>query len=244
MEYQAHTVSGNLKKDPVILCSPAQAASLLKEGRSLVFLVRHGQTDWNLELRLQGRENVLLNGEGIEQSKDCAEMFVTAAEAYGIDITRVYSSPLSRAMKTAEIISNALGKNDPIPLGIFTERNYGELSGLPLEERKEKFPKGEKQARGVESVPSTASRMKKGLAEICSPGKRQVLLVTHGGVVNALFMRITRGKIGTGKNITVNCGVCLVAVNKAATIPLAYNLTGDSFYDYIEKLYALSPFEK
>lgn len=244
MEYQAHTVSGNLKKDPVILCSPSAAQALIKEGRSLVFLVRHGQTDWNLELRLQGRENVPLNEEGIEQSKECAKLFAEAAERYGVNVSKIYSSPLSRAMETAEIIAKELHKRRPIPLGIFTERNYGELSGLTLEERKERFPKGEKQAREVESVPTAANRMKKGLADVCHAGNRQVVVVTHGGVANALFMRITRGKIGTGKNITVNCGVCLLAVNKAATIPLAYNLTGDVFFDYIEKLYELSPFEK
>ncbi len=244
MEYQAHTVSGNLKKDPVILCSPSQAATLLKEGRSLVFLVRHGQTEWNLELRLQGRENIPLNEEGLVQSKECAELFALAAKRYGVSISKIYSSPLSRAMGTADIIANALGNKRVIPLGIFTERNYGELSGLTLEERKKKFPKGEKQALGVEPVPSTANRMKRGLSEICHAKNRQVLIVTHGGVANALFMSITRGKIGTGKNITVNCGICLLAANKTATIPLAYNLTGDVFLDYTEKLYALKPFEK
>ena len=84
--------------------------------------------------------------------------------------------------------------------------------------------------------------MKIGLARVCHTGNRQVLVVTHGGVANALFMRITRGKIGTGKNITVNCGVCLLAVNKELTIPLAYNLTGDVFLNYIEELYKLVKF--
>ncbi len=244
MQYEAHTVSGNLNKDPIILCSPKGAAALLKEGRSLVFVVRHGQTDWNRELRLQGRENVPLNDEGVSQSKECAALLKTAADRYGLSFSSIYSSPLSRAMSTAEIIAETLGGIKAIPASIFTERNYGELSGLTLEERKIKFPKGERQARNVESVPATADRMKKGLARVSHAGNRQILVVTHGGVANALFMRITRGKIGTGKNITVNCGICLLAVNRELTIPLAYNLTGEVFLDYIEKLYALNPFEK
>ena len=242
MVYEAHTTSGNLNKDPIMLCSPEGAAALLNEGRSLVFLVRHGQTDWNRELRLQGREDVPMNEDGIRQSRECAELFETAKKRCGISFSSIYSSPLSRAFGTAEIIAEKFEGITAKPLGIFTERNYGELSGLTLEERKAKFPKGERQARNVESVPATAERMKKGLAKVCHTGNRQVLVVTHGGVANALFMRITRGKIGTGKNITVNCGVCLLAVNKELTIPLAYNLTGEIFLDYIEKLYELVNF--
>ncbi len=244
MEYVAHTVSGNLKKDPVILCPPEGAAALLKEGRSLVYIVRHGQTDWNRELRLQGREDVPLNEEGLAQSEECAALFKNASESFGISLSNIYSSPLSRAMKTAEIIAEKLEKPRVIPLNVFTERNYGELSGLTLEERRLKFPKGEKQAQNVESVPGTAERMKRGLARVCHSGNRQILVVTHGGVANALYMRLTRGKIGTGKNITVNCGICLLAVNRELTIPLAYNLSGNVFLDYIEKLYAFEPFKK
>lgn len=238
MEYVTHTIVNNLRKDPVLLCSPEGAAALLGEGRSLVYLIRHGQTDWNLEMRLQGREDVPLNQEGINQSKECAELLAAAKERFGLSFSHVYSSPLSRAVETAEIITERLGAGSVEPMNIFTERNYGELSGLTLDERKERFPKGEKQAHGVESVPATADRMKKGLARVSYSGNRQFAVITHGGVANALFMRLTRGKIGTGKNITVNCGICLLAVNKTATIPLAYNLTGDVFLDYAQRLYA------
>ena len=55
-----------ITKTPVIHCAPAGAAHLTSGGRTLVCLVRHGQTDWNAVRRLQGREAVPLNEKGIE----------------------------------------------------------------------------------------------------------------------------------------------------------------------------------
>ena len=224
-----------LKKIPVVLCEPEGAAILISEGRVPVFLVRHGQTDWNLVLRLQGREHVELNETGIEQSKKCAELF-SRAKALGLDIEKVYTSPLMRARDTADIISNALGLGTSSVEEALIERDYGELSGLTLEERKIRFPKGERQAANVESVPDAAFRMKKALVTMTQGAKGDLIAVTHGGVINALFLKITNGKVGTGKNLSDNCGISIVAVDKKATVPLAYNLNGEEFLDYVRRL--------
>lgn len=228
---------GVLKKTPVILCDPEGASHLLSEGRTLVFLIRHGQTDCNLALRLQGRENYELNQTGIEQAYNCAAL-IKNSQNTGIGISKVYSSPLSRAKVTADIISNTLDLGNSIIEEGLTERDYGELSGLTLDERRAKFPKGERQAKNVESVPCAAFRMKKELVSLTkeSTEKKAVIAVTHGGIINALFLKITNGRVGTGKNLSENCGISLVAVNKKTTIPLAYNLTGNIFLDYTEKL--------
>lgn len=238
VEYGPHDRSckrNAVKKTPVILCKPEGAAILLAEGRTPVFLIRHGQTSWNLILRLQGRENVDLNENGIAQAKECAHLLKKAREI-GFDPEAVYTSPLSRAHVTADILSNELGLKDATVEEGITERDYGELSGLTLDERRERFPKGEKQAPNVESVPDTAQRMKKALVRITRGTSRDVLAVTHGGIINALFLKITNGKVGTGKNISENCGISIVAVNEKVTIPLAYNLTGDIFLEYIRDL--------
>ena len=221
-----------LKKVPIVLCPPEGASLLIKEGRTPVFLVRHGQTDWNLILRLQGREHVDLNDHGIRQSEECAGLLLKAKE-YGFDPKAIYSSPLSRAFVTSEIISEKLLLGDPRVCDGIIERDYGELSGLTLAERKKRFPKGERQAKGVESVPEAAFRMKKALVSITEKEAGDVIAVTHGGIINALFLKITNGKVGTGKNISENCGISIVAVDEKVTIPLAYNLTGEGFLDYI-----------
>lgn len=226
-----------LKFDPVILCPPKGAAVLLKEGYSLICIVRHGQTDWNVEMKLQGRECVPLNDHGRSQAKRCAEMLAEAADL-GLRPVKIFSSPLSRAKETADIISERLGLGEVETEETLIERNYGELSGLTLAERHAMFPRGERQARGVESVTGAADRMKRAMYLInkAAPGKT-VLAVTHGGTLNALFIKNTRGKIGTGKNISPNCGVSLLAINSKVSIPLAYGLKGDPFLDYIKELY-------
>jgi hypothetical protein len=60
--------------------------------------------------------------------------------------------------------------------------------------------------------------------------------VTHGGNINALYLNLTDGKVGTGKNLCINCGISLVAAGKGRTIPLAFSLTGDIAVDYLHHL--------
>lgn len=228
--------SGGITKIPVIMCPPAGAAYLLSEGRRLACLVRHGQTDWNLERRLQGRERVPLNETGIAQSAECGKLFAAARDE-GLEIGASFVSPLERAAVTAKAVTDELGIDGADTVDLLIERDYGNLSGLTPDERRELYRSGE--VYGVESVEDTAHRMKKALVEIYSRTKSgAALVVTHGGIINALFSCITLGTTGTGKNYSENCGVSLVAVGRDVTIPLAYGLTGDIFLNYIKELIA------
>ena len=88
-----------------------------------IYLIRHGETDWNLEGKLQGQENIPLNKTGLKQSEACGE----ALKA--VPLQCVQTSPLSRARRTAEIIAD----QQECPLIInpsLIERDYGLLSGL------------------------------------------------------------------------------------------------------------------
>ena len=75
-----------------------------------ILLIRHGQTNWNLESKLQGREDIPLNETGRSQAKTCAQ--------YLSDQTwhTIYTSPLSRAKETAQIISKELN-HPPVEIG-------------------------------------------------------------------------------------------------------------------------------
>ena len=223
-----------ITKAPIILCPPSGAAYLVSEGRRLACLVRHGQTDWNIERRLQGREHVPLNDKGREQSTECGELFVKARAA-GLEVTKIFTSPLGRAEETATSLADALGTGPVCPVELLTERDYGMLSGLTAEERRI-LHQNKDVKTDCESVKSTASRMRTALLQMmrdeCGGA---IVAVTHGGIINALFSCITSGRIGTGKNFSENCGVSLVAAGKDAVIPLAYGLTGELFINYIRE---------
>ena len=64
----------------------------------------------------------------------------------------------------------------------------------------------------------------------------QICDLCHSGLINAVFSRLTSGEIGTGKTLTVNCSVSLVAAGIGSPVPLAYNLQEDGIYEYMVKM--------
>ena len=117
------------------------------------------------------------------------------------------------------------------------ERDYSSLSGLTMAERRERFPSPKDYPSDIESVTSAALRMKKVALELClsSDGSADkiTVAVTHGGVINSLFSYLTRGRVGMGKHVAKNCTVSAVASGPADIIPLAFNLHGEAFADYV-----------
>ena len=225
-----------LPTSPYILVHPSMASHYLLEGRTLICLIRHGQTDWNLIKRLQGRENVPLNEAGHAQAVAVARI-IKGTKENGVSFGTVYTSPLSRAVDTADYIAKSIGIESATVVENLIERDYGSLSGLTLDERKRLFPGGERQAGNVESVPEAASRMVRAIDDmIAMSGGKTVIGVTHGGLLNALFSRLTGGEVGTGKTLTVNCSVSCIAAGIGEPIPLAYNLQNENAAIYITKL--------
>ncbi len=99
-----------------------------------LLLIRHGETDWNSEGRMQGRVDLPLNVRGIEQAERLARRL---AEEERIDI--LYTSPLTRARATAEIIAERLALT-PIPDIRLVERSVGKLEGLTLQDFELSYP--------------------------------------------------------------------------------------------------------
>ena len=87
-------------------------------------LVRHGQTDWNAERRLQGATDIPLNDVGREQAR---EAVATLAD-YQWDA--IVSSPLSRAAETADLIAEGLGLTVARRIPELIERSFGPAEGL------------------------------------------------------------------------------------------------------------------
>ena len=149
-------------------------------------LVRHGQTDWNLESRIQGSSDIPLNETGRRQARDAGSLL--AGESWDA----IVSSPLSRAFETAEIIAAEVGISAVLTDSALRERAYGAAEGLTGLEVDERFPAGA-HVPGRESREEVVARVRPALVRIAEerPGQ-SVLVVSHGGVIGSLVRDVTR----------------------------------------------------
>ena len=164
------------------------------------YLIRHGETDWNLNGRWQGHADVPLNEIGREQ----AHRLAARLHAEGARFDALYSSDLERAWATAQAVGTKLGLTAR-PLRALREIDVGTWSGLTraeLLERDgdiyERIRSGEDVARGgAERFLDLYTRVVAAVEQLADeqPG-RTLALVTHGGVVRALLMHASREKIG------------------------------------------------
>ncbi|HJR45940.1 MAG TPA: histidine phosphatase family protein [Actinomycetota bacterium] len=153
---------------------------------TLVFLVRHGATDWNLHKRAQGQADIPLSEPGRLQALDAAKQLAT------FDIQAVFSSDLQRAADTAMPIAHVHGVEvvtDPD----FREIDQGEWTGLPVEEIARKWPDLWGAARhynarpGGESPQQVRTRALAGLRRaIQANPEGAIAVVSHGGTIRWL----------------------------------------------------------
>lgn len=161
-------------------------------------LVRHGQTDWNAERRLQGATDIPLNDVGREQAR---EAVATLAD-YQWDT--IVSSPLGRASETADIIAEGLGLTVSRLVPELIERSFGPAEGLQAGPELEalRIPGG---FRGGESDDAAAHRGITALEELAEEfaGKR-VLVVAHGTLIRLTLSRAIGRTLDSVHNAVLN----------------------------------------
>lgn len=177
-----------------------------------LYVIRHGQTDWNVAGKCQGMTDIELNSTGIEQAKQASEQISN----YKIDL--IICSPLKRARKTAEIINEAIDCKIISDERII-ERNCGNIEGTT----KEEWPSIVNEdidiinnynlnwnKLKVEPIQNVCNRVWNLLDEIEEKYKdKNILLVTHGGTcraINAYFNGISEDGIVHSANIK-NCEI-------------------------------------
>jgi len=163
-------------------------------------LVRHGQTDWNAAMRIQGRSDIPLNDTGRGQAVEA----VGSLSPYDWDF--LVSSPLSRAAETADLIAAGLGLTVTQRIPSLVERDYGLAEGLgagaELEALREPGgPTGNGGFRGAESEGDVADRGVEALRMLALdyPGAR-IIVVSHGTLIRLSLMRILDRPIPTITN--------------------------------------------
>ncbi len=148
--------------------------------------VRHGQTDWNFQKRIQGATDVPLNETGREQARE------TGAVLAERQWDGIVASPLSRAKETAEIIAGIAGLGEPEIVAALAERSYGEVEGLNGEEIRARFPDPDAPVPGRESRTAVVRRVLPALEMLAEEHPGQALIVvSHGGVIGSLVRYIT-----------------------------------------------------
>jgi probable phosphoglycerate mutase len=175
----------------LLLTRGARSFAARPAGRVPIVFIRHGETDWNRELRFQGQRDIPMNDHGRRQAARNGRAISGILKA---DQWRLVCSPLGRAVETMRLALQAAGEShrefaiDPV----LREANYGAWEGLTLIEIGEKFPEAARAReadkwgyvpRDGESYAMLSKRTADWLKTLDGP----TFVVSHGGVLRALL---------------------------------------------------------
>jgi len=177
-----------------------------------ILAIRHGETAWNRETRLQGHLDIGLNERGRAQAKAVAEAL------RGEPIAAVYSSDLSRAQDTARALAATTGAAVCLDAAL-RERAFGHFEGKTWDEIAARWPEDSQRWRqrdlgfapgGGESLPVFYERCVGAVLRLADkhPGE-QIAIVAHGGVMDCLYRAGTRQTLQAARgwqlgNATIN----------------------------------------
>ena len=153
-----------------------------------IYITRHGESQWNVECKVQGITDTPLTEKGIAQAHELAKKIKDS----GIKIDEILHSPLSRAADTAKIVAEANG----LPLTLeprLIEQNFGEFEGHEWAKHRGVFHEAKKQFacdyKGGESMLRLGQRIYNLLDELKIRSEKEnktFLLVTHGGIARMI----------------------------------------------------------
>lgn len=184
---------------------------------SKIYLIRHGETKWNIEKRYQGITDIELSENGIQQARVLAKRF------RNIDLYAVYTSPLKRAADTAEII--AFNRNIPVIKDKhFIEIDFGHWEGFTFNELKQKY--GQEYLNfignpfkhtfpGEGSYDIVTKRAIEGFKNAFEQSNgKDFAIVSHGGLLKALIINLLNlpGSFYSSMQID-NTGISIVEFN-------------------------------
>ncbi len=163
-----------------------------------IIAVRHGETAWNVDTRIQGHLDIPLNETGQWQAQQLAQALA------GEPIDAIYASDLQRAYATAQAVADATGAPITPETGL-RERSFGHFQGRTFAEIEAEMPEDARRWRkrdpeyvpeGGESLVMLRERIERTVFALAEkhPGE-QVLMVAHGGVLDVLYRMATRQEI-------------------------------------------------
>jgi uncharacterized phosphatase len=181
-------------------------------------LLRHGQTDWNINFLLQGVTDIPMNDTGRQQIRLAAQ----AIRKDEWDI--VLTSPLSRARESASILNEVVGFEQIIEDELLIERSFGEAEGLSHEQWKARYS-------DLDEIPGGESRTelaKRSMLLLDSVTKRfsgkRVLAVSHGALIRALISHASNNELPKAGERLGNASLNVVAHSSGSWKMVDYQL--------------------
>ncbi|MDM0076072.1 histidine phosphatase family protein [Variovorax sp. J2P1-59] len=190
-----------------------------------VIAVRHGETAWNVDSRIQGQLDISLNDTGLWQARRVAQALRDEP------ISAIYASDLARARQTADEIARSHGMEVTVDTGL-RERSFGLFEGrtfadidaaLPDQARLWRTRDPEFAPEGGESLLAFRERVTSTAAKLAArhPGEL-VVMVAHGGVMDVLYRAATRQELQAPR--TWHLGNA--AINRLLWTPQGFTLVG------------------
>lgn len=202
-----------------------QKASMMETDWTRLYIVRHGETQWNAEGRWQGWLDSSLTPKGQQQARHAAALLKD------VHPQALYCSDAGRARQTAAIIGEAVGLT-PIPEAALRERFYGDYEGLTSNEIDERFPGTRYEAgrdrrdtwRPIagETLVEVSARVIAGLRLLAEqhPGET-IIAVTHAGVLRVLDALVTHQSLDDiWDRVPGNCAIFVLEINPGGDLRL------------------------
>lgn len=170
-----------------------------------IYLVRHGQTNYNLKRLVQGRIDEPLNKTGIKQAKQTGQLI----KQLNFKFDKIVSSPLSRAFETAYLIAKKNNYKDNIILdNLLVERDFGKYE---LTEIKESFPIVMQEGfneNGFEDTETLKKRIKSAISNLYLNHSDQTLILTvHAHVIRTIYVLMDENKYTYTNFYLGNCSI-------------------------------------
>jgi probable phosphoglycerate mutase len=196
-----------------------------------IIAIRHGETAWNVDTRIQGQLDIPLNDTGRWQARRLA---LAMAEE---DIAAVYASDLRRALETAQAVAH--GSGQPVRTDrALRERSFGLFEGLTFHEIEQRWPEQSQRWRrrdlgfapdGGETIPDFYARCVEAATRLASahPGQT-IALVAHGGVMDCLYRAAARIALDAPRSWQLGNA----SINRLLHTPQGFHLVGwsDTFH--------------
>ena len=190
-----------------------------------IIAIRHGETTWNVDTRIQGHLDIPLSANGRWQAERLADALQDEP------ITAIYASDLTRAWETAQYVARVCGVAVTPEIGL-RERGFGDFEGktfaeieLLLPEQSLRWRKRDPEfsPRGGESLLALRTRVVEAAQRLAAlhPGQ-QIALIGHGGVMDVLYRAATRLDIQAPRTWALGNA----AINRLMWTPEGFTLVG------------------